>query len=412
MVSERVIRAVVVASALALAACSEGLAAQEPQQQVVPVKILALTTSPIDEYSEFIATIRSRRSIEIRPQVEGYVTRILVRPGEPVSEGAQLLQIDPKRQQATTSSSVAASGIASAEVDRSRAMLGQLEASRGARVATLKLAEDDHRRASALRQSGAIAPAAEEQASAALDRARAELAAAERQIAAQTAGISSAEKSLQQTQATAQAEATELQYYRISAPFSGTVGDVPVKVGDLVTTATLLTTVDDPASALEAWVSVPSEEARRLASGLTVRVLDGAGAAVDEGKIAFISPRIDPTTQSVLVKVELEGKPSAQVALRALQSLRARIVWATEPGIRIPLASVTRLNGQPFVFVVKDPDPARPRSPLSAVQVSVRLGDVQGNDVIVKEGLKPGDRIVSSGVQKIRTGSKIAPTAP
>jgi RND family efflux transporter MFP subunit len=395
-----------IALAIGLSACKEGQAAGAPQEMAIPVKIAALSATPTDEYSDYIATIRSRRSVEIRPQVDGYISRILVKPGEPVIEGASLLQIDPKRQQATTSSAVAASGIASAELDRGRATLGQLEAARAGRVAALKLAEEDHRRTSALRQSGALAQQAEDQATATLESARAELLAADRQIAAQRAGVSSAEKSLVQTQATAQAESVGLQYYRIAAPFLGTVGDVPVKVGDLVTPATLLTTIDDPTSPLEAWISVPIEDARRLKPGLTARVLESrSGAVRGEGKVTFVSPRIDPATQSVLVKVELDGKGAEEeIALRAQQFLRARIIWSTEPGIRVPVTSITRLNGQTFAYLVKDVPPARVAS-----QVPVRLGDVQGNDVIVKDGLKAGDRIVASGIQKLHDGSKVAP---
>jgi len=390
----------ILALAAGLPACKETQAAN-PQDVAVPVKITALQTTPTDEYSEYIATIRSRRSVEVRPQVEGYVARIFVKPGEGVPESTALVQIDPRRQQATTSSAAAASGIASAEVDRGHATLAQLEAARAGRVAALKLAEDDHHRASTLLQAGAISQQASDQATAMLDSARAELAAADRQIAAQKAGVASAQKSLLQTQAALQAQNVELQYYRIAAPFAGTIGDVPVKVGDLVTPQTLITTIDDPSAALEAWISVPAEDAPRLKEGLASKVLDGTGAVSAEGKVTFVSPRIDPTTQSILVKTELTAAPdSALPKLRAHQFLRARIVWSSEPGIRIPLTSVTRLNGQTFAFRVKDS---------AAEQVPVKLGDLVGNDVIVKEGLKPGDQIVAAGIQKIRNGSKVAP---
>lgn len=394
-----------VGAALALVACKEGQAAEGAQEMVVPVKIASLTAAPTEQYSEYMGTVRSRRSVEVRPQVEGYVARILVKPGEAVGAGAQLVQIDPKRQEASTNSAAAASGIATAEVERGRATLAGLEAARDARAAALKLAEEDHRRAARLRASGAIAQQAEDQATATLEAARADFAAAERQIAAQRAGVSSAEKSLLQTQASLQAQAVQLTYYRIAAPFAGTVGDVPVKIGDLVTPQTLLTTIDDPQSALEAWVSVPVEDAPRLRTGLPAKVVDGASAVLDEGKVTFVSPRTDPGTQSVLVKVELEGKGEAHV--RALQLVRTRIVWSTDPGVRIPLTSVTRLNGQTFAYRVDE----APKSTLSAQQVPVKLGDIQGNDVIVKEGLKPGDRVVAAGIQKIRNGSKVAPAA-
>lgn len=367
------------------------------------MKIATADPSPVDEYSDYIATIRSRRSVEIRPQVEGYVARILVKPGEAVAEGAQLVQIDPKRQQATTNSAVAASGIAAAEVDRGKATLEQLEAARRGKAAALKLAEDEYKRTTELRKSGVVSQQAEDQSLAALEGARADAASIDRQIVAQKAGVSSAERSLQQTQATAQAQTVELQYYRVGAPFAGTVGDVPVKVGDLVTPSTLITTVDDPNTALEAWVSVPVEDSRRLRPDLEAKVLDSTGAVVDKGKVTFVSPRIDPATQSILVKVELDSKEKN--VLRAQQFLRARIVWASEPGVRVPVTSLTRLNGQTFLYVAKDP--SKQGEPQTAAQVPVKLGDILGNDIVVKEGLKAGDRYVAAGIQKLRNGAAI-----
>lgn len=396
--SKSVLGALVLGSLAVLTGCSEGHAATE--EGAVPVKATTLTLATVDEYSEYIATVRSRRSVEIRPQVEGYVSKISVKPGDAVEDGGLLVQIDPKRQQATTNGALAASGIAAAEVERGRATLAQLEASRGGRAAALKLAEEDHRRALELRKSGAISQQAEDQATAAVDGARAEVTAAERQISAQRAGVSSAEKSLLQTQAAAQAQAVELGYFRVAAPFTGIVGDVPVKVGDLVTPATLLTTVDDPTNAFEAWVSVPVEETSRLRAGLETRLLDSSSNVVDFGKVTFVSPRIDPATQSVLVKVALE-KPEHDV--RALQFVRARIVWGSQPGLRIPLTSLTRLNGQSFAYVVNEGAPG-----LTVAQVPVKLGDVQGNDVVVKDGLKGGDRVVTAGIQKLHNGSRVA----
>ncbi len=387
---------------VAASACSDGHAAQ--QESAVPVKATTLSMATIDEYSDYIATVRSRHSVELRPQVEGYVARISVKPGDVVSEGALLVQIDPKRQQATTNSAVAASGIAAAEVDRGRATLAQLEAARAGRAAALRLAEEDHRRASELRRSGAVSQQAEDQATAALEGARADLTAADRQIAAQQAGIASAQKSLLQTQAAAQAQTVELQYYRIGAPFTGVIGDIPVKVGDLVTPSTLITTVDDPNHTFEAYVSVPVEDAGRLRNGLEAKLLDASSNVVDHGKVTFVAPRIDPTTQSVLVKVELDGK---QGELRAQQFLRARIVWATEQGLRVPVTSLTRMNGQSFAYVVKD----APTGP-TAAQVPVKVGEVQGADVVVKDGLKAGDRIVSAGIQKLRNGARVAVEKP
>lgn len=386
------------AGALGLVACSDSHAGGGAGQ-AVPVKIAQAASVPVDEASEFIATIRSRRSVDIRPQVEGYVASISVKPGEEVAEGTLLVQIDPKRQQATTNSAFAASGIAAAEVERGRATLGQLEAMRAGRAATLKLAEEEHRRTIELRKSNSVAQQAEDQSLAALEGARAEFAALDRQILAQKAGVSSAERSFVQSQAAAQAQNVELAYYRITAPFAGTVGDVPVKVGDLVTPQTLLTTVDDRKNALEAYVSVPVEQAKQLRTGISATILDSASNVVDEGTVGFVSPRIDPATQSVLARVDLAAKDNA---LRAQQFLRARLIWSKEPGIRVPMNSIVRMNGQSFVYVVKDGKPE------TVLQQPVKLGAVQGPDVVVKDGLKAGERYVVSGIQKLRNGAPVA----
>jgi multidrug efflux pump subunit AcrA (membrane-fusion protein) len=384
--------------AMGLAACG-AVEGATPAEQAVPVRVAQATPSPVDEYSDYLATIRSARSVAIRPQVEGYVSRIVVRPGEDVREGALLVQIDPKRQEATTHSALAASGIAAAEVERAKATLSQLEAQRDGRAASLKLAQDQHRRASELLRSGAVAQQAEDEAAAALDVARAELAALDRQIVAQRAGISSTERSFVQSQASAEAQTVELGYFKIAAPFAGTVGDVPVKVGDLVTPATLLTTVDDPGQALEAYVSVPVEDARKLRAGLAARVLDSSSRVVDEGTVVFVSPRVDPATQSVLARVDLLGKGGP---IRAQQFLRARIVWSTLPSLRVPMNAVARMNGQTFLYVVSGGTPAK------ATQVPVKLGPVQGPDVVVRDGLKAGDRFVVAGIQKLRNGATVA----
>ena len=93
----------------------------------------------------------------------------------------------------------------------------------------------------------------------------------------------------------------ELHYYSVTSPMEGIVGDIPVRVGDRLTVATLLTTVDEP-GALEAYIYVPAERARNLKAGLPVRLLDTAGTPASETHIAFVSPQVDTDTQSVLAK--------------------------------------------------------------------------------------------------------------
>jgi multidrug efflux pump subunit AcrA (membrane-fusion protein) len=109
---------------------------------------------------------------------------------------------------------------------------------------------------------------------------------------------------------------------------------------------------------------------------------------------------VDDQTQSVLVK----GRLPASSGLRSAQFVRARIVWRATQGLTVPLLSIVRVNGQPFVFVAQEKD-----GRMVAEQRIVQLGDVVGNDVAVTGGLHPNERIVVSGVQKLINGAPIRP---
>ena len=117
----------------------------------------------------------------------------------------------------------------------------------------------------------------------------------------------------------------QLHYYKVVAPRGGIVGDVPVHVGDRVTTATQLTTVDQPGS-LEAYVYVPIERSAQLKMNMPVQVLDSDGKVLAQSRISFISPQVDNTTQTVLVKARIAN---GNDALRQSQFIRARVVWGT-----------------------------------------------------------------------------------
>src|SRR5206468_6698614 len=107
-----------------------------------------------------------------------------------------------------------------------------------------------------------------------------------------------------------------------SAPMAGIVGDIPVHVGDRVTTTTLLTTVDKPGN-LEAYVQVPVERAADLKMGKEVEILDDQRKIVAKGKITFISPQVDSQTQTILAKATV---PNDKGLLRTAQYVHARVL--------------------------------------------------------------------------------------
>ncbi|HYM26356.1 MAG TPA: efflux RND transporter periplasmic adaptor subunit, partial [Vicinamibacterales bacterium] len=195
-------------------------------------------------------------------------------------------------------------------------------------------------------------------------------------------------------------EKVQLRYYDIAAPAAGVIGDIPVRDGDYVTSATRLTTIDQN-TALEAYFNVPIERAVELRPGLPVELLDEAGKVVADGQVDFIAPRVSDTTQSLVVKA-----PIANVhgGMRAAQFMPARLMWSSRQSPVVPTTAVTRLGGQPFVFVAD----AEGKN-IVAHQKNVELGELSGDVYEIRSGVSAGDRVVVSGVQKLRDGAPIVP---
>jgi RND family efflux transporter MFP subunit len=363
----RSISAVFVALPLLAAACSGGEAGAPAAgggrgaAPAMPVEAITLAARPVDDASEFVGTLRSRRSTTIQPQAEGFLTRILVRSGDRVTPGQPLFEIDAATQQAAVAS---------------------LESLRAARQADASFAQQQAARAKTLLDVGATSQQEFEQAAAAQKAADAQLKAVDEQI--------------RQAQA-------ELAYHRVTSPTAGIVGDVPVRQGDRVTRSTLLTTVEDN-SGLEVYINVPVQQAAGLRVGLPVRLLDESGAVLVSQKISFVAPSVDDGTQTVLVKAPI---PQQGLRFRTEQFVRAQIVFDTPSAVTVPLVSALRVNGQYFVFIVEK----GPGGPV-ARQRAVTLGRVVGNEYVVESGLQPGDQLIVGGIQKIGDGSPVAPTAP
>jgi RND family efflux transporter MFP subunit len=351
----------IVTLAVATAACNRAEPQAAPGLGSMPpteVKTITLAPKPVPQASEFIAAVRSLRSTTVQPQVEGIVRRIFVKAGDRVRAGAPLVQIDPEKQQA----SVAA-----------------FESTRAAREAEVALAKQQLARLETLLEAGAVSKAELEQAQAALKTSQAQLNAVDSQI---------------------RESQVELQYYRVTAPSAGVVGEIPVRQGDRVTPSTEITTID-AGEGLEVYIDVPLERAAGLREGLPVELLDPTGAVVATNPITFVAPRTDDATQTVLVKATLRNAPEN---VRVEQYIRARVVWSQAPALTIPVVAVNRVSGQYFVFVAE-----QGQGGTVAKQVPIAVGEVVGEDYIVRSGLKAGQRVIVSNVQKIGDGAPVAP---
>jgi RND family efflux transporter MFP subunit len=329
----------------------------------MPVEVIELTPKPIEDAAEFVGMLKSRRSSTIQPQAEGFLTRILVKSGDRVTVGTPMFEIDDRAQQASIAS---------------------LESILAVRQADAAFARQQAERAKKLLAVGASSQQEYDQAATATQTADAQVKAVQEQIRQQRA---------------------EWTYTRVASPATGIVGDVPVRVGDLLTKSTVLTTVDDNAN-LEVYINVPVQQAPRLKLGLPVRLVNEVGQTLVTERVNFVSASVDDATQTVLVKTPLAPRGGL---FRSAQSVRALLVFDEAPGLTVPVVAVTRINGQYFVFVAEGGERGT-----VARQRAVNLGAVLGNEYVVRSGLKAGEKLIVSGIQKIGEGAPVSamPASP
>lgn len=370
------------------------------EQPPMPVQTITLAPKTIEERSEFVANLQSRRAVMLRPRTQGQITQILVTPGQRVEAGTVLIQIDPAEQQAVVNSGYAGVASAQANVDSASAVLRSLEAERLSKVAEMQLSQVEYDRYASLAAEGAVSQQTRDQYASRLQVAQASLQAVDGQIQAQRAAVVRAEKAVQEAQSRIQAQQVQLQYFQITAPFAGVVGDIPVKVGDYVDTSTPLLTVAEN-DRLEVNFSIPADRASFLQMGSSVDITDGQGQHLGRSEVFFIAPNTAGSTQSVLVKALLHNTKNH---LRTEQFARANVVWKQRSGVRVPTTAVIRLGGETFVFVAT-PSGAG----FVAQQRLVELGSIDGNEYQVVSGLEPKEKVIISGLFALQEGMAIAP---
>ncbi len=352
----------IVASALLLAAAVTGCSKAKPQQaapamQALPVQTITVAAVPVPQSDEYVATIKSRRSATINPQVDGNLTQILVQSGEHVAAGQPLMNIDPSKQQATVDSQAA--------TEQQKLALYKYN----------QLQVDRQRK---LYAAGIISKDALDQAEQAYSNSKADY---------------------ESSTASRQEQEKQLGYYHILAPFDGVVGDIPVHVGDYVSSSTMLTTIDENKD-LEAYIYIPTERAAEVRTGLGVQILDNNGQPIEKTSIDFVSPQVDNQLQGILAKA-----PVRSAALRTAQLVKARVIWGVSPKPVVPVLAVSRLGGQAFVYIAKNAGSGH----FVAHQQAISLGDTVGNDYAVLGGLTNGEKVIVSGTQFLMDGMPIMP---
>ncbi|HEU5400058.1 MAG TPA: efflux RND transporter periplasmic adaptor subunit [Terriglobales bacterium] len=328
-----------------------------PAPSGLPVKTEIVQTKKVPEYTEYIATLEARGSAILQPEVEGQITKILVHSGEHVNAGQPLIVIDPRRQEAT---------------------LNSQEASLKNKQATQEFDRVDLERKKNLYKAGVIPKQELDQAQTAYDAANADVAA---------------------TEAAVRQQSVQLRYYTVSAPDNGTIGDIPVRVGDRVQTSTPLTTIDH-GGPLEAYISIPAGDAGRVKVGTPVDVLVNGQVAL-RTKVDFISPRIDTANQLLLIKAPV---PNAEGKFRNYELVHVRVVWNEKDRVVVPVTAIAHLGNMSFAFLAD-----KTGKGYVAKQQAITTSGISGNDYVVLSGLEPGNQLITTGVQILVDGMPVQP---
>jgi RND family efflux transporter MFP subunit len=436
--------------------------------QGFPVKLATVETETLQETSEFLSPLEAPRGVDIKPETEGRISEILVRDGEKVQQGQVLVRLNTDETEAQMMQAKAGLDRAKArlaeleagsrpeEIAEAEARLNQAKArlanaQAGARPeeiaqaqaqveaarADAELAKSRVSRYQQLSQQGAITQdqlegfiREERSATARLQQAERGLEALRKgrssdidQLAAAVEQEQQALKQLkngprqeeiaqarsQVSEAAAQVRSTEvkLQDTRIVAPVTGIVGNIPVKQGDFVTKGDTLTTVTQNQTLEVQLKSIPIERGPDLRLGQRVEGTDNQGNLLGTGKISFISPQVNTNSQSILAKASFDN---SEGQLRDGQYVRAKVIWNSRPGVLIPKIALVPLAGKDFVYVAQTQGQSQQGKPqLIARQKPVKLGQIQGNNVQVIEGLQPGEKIIVSGTQNLSDGAPIIP---
>jgi membrane fusion protein (multidrug efflux system) len=335
---------------------------------------------PVFYYDKYPANVVALNQVDLRPEVQGYITDITFTEGSHVKKGQELYKIDQRLFQSAYDQ-------AKANLDVAKDNLTQ--------------AQQDADRYNYLNTQDAIAKQVLDHATIALEQAKSSVKASE--------------------QALKIAE-TNLQYSIITAPFDGTIGISQVRLGNLVTVGqTILNTIssDDPVGVdflisekqLQHFEDLKNNEQQTVDSLFTI-VLPNGTVYPQLGKISIIDRAVDPQTGTIRVRVTF---PNTNYTLKPGLSCVIRVHnQDNKPQLVVPNKAVVELMGEYFVYVAKDTTARDPQDStktipvFAAFQKKVLLGQTIAPNVVILGGVKEGDRIVVDGVQSLHTGSVIS----
>jgi membrane fusion protein (multidrug efflux system) len=364
-----IIAAIVTAVLFSCKSSSDNAGGYEMPPQELPV--ITVSSIPATTYQEYTASLQGRKDIEIRPQVDGYIDKIYVDEGARVRRGQSLFHINdrPYREQ-----------------------LNSAKASLAAAKANLANAQINVSKLTPLVQNNVISDV---------------------QLKTAQAAYSAAEANVAQAEAVVQSAQINIGYALVKAPADGYIGKIPLKTGSLVgtTTAEPLTVLSETKE-VYAYFSLSENdfmEFKNQFPGNTIEekikqmpavdlVLADNSVYPEKGKIEVAEGQFDRTTGTINFRATF---PNANGVLRSGNTGKIRIAKNLTNTIVIPQEATYELQDKIFVFAVADSNKVLSK-PLTITATS-------GNYYLVQSGVNAGEKIVYTGLDRLRDGAVIIP---
>ncbi|MGB2758823.1 efflux RND transporter periplasmic adaptor subunit [Maribacter stanieri] len=333
---------------------AQGAAAPPPPS----LKVAQLNKQDLTVYNEFSTTLEGKQNVEIWPKVSGFVQEVYVEEGQKIKKGQLLFKLETQTLNQDANAAKASVNVAQVEVDKLKPLV-------------------------------------------------------EKNIIS-SVQLETAKAQLEQAKASYQSVASNIGYSRITSPVDGYIGEIPYKIGALVSSAMSqpLTTVSD-VSEVRAYFSMNEKELLKLkeampkndknvmdlekAPKVSLIMINGEEYA-EQGKIAMINTIINSTTGSVTARADFDNKSNL---LSSGSTGKIKIPTVYNGAYEIPQTATIDLQGKKLVYVVKD-DNTVTTMPLNIITTTQK-------GFIVENGIDEGTTIVLEGVSKLRDGMTINP---
>lgn len=347
---------------LTLAGCENKNNPDNKANAPISVGVFDVAITDAEYYERYPVILKALNEVELRPQVNGYITGIYFKEGDQVTKGQKLYAIDQQQQEANYQQALASLSVQQANLEK---------------------AQKDVERYRVLDRKDAIA---------------------KQQVDYAEANYTAALQQLEAAKATVRGVQTSLRYTTITAPFSGTIGISQVRLGASVSIGNTLLNTISTADPIAADIVIDQKEIFWFTEMLkrptgkvdsSFKLIISNKEYAQLGKLSLIDRAVDPQTGTIRIRVEF---PNQNHLLRPGMNGTLQILKPAAHAVVIPYKCIIQQLGEFYVYSIKN----------SIATQSKVVPEVQiGENIVIKQGLKPGDVIIAEGLQSIKEGSPV-----